>query len=321
MVDPIPHENEYEETRDAEGAAASAAFRAFSTVVTLKVCAEEGVAALALHDALAACRRYERLFSRTLPNSDVSRINASRGALVEVDADTRRLLEMAKAYCAKSEGLFDITMGELVGLWSSAKDSPPGQDEIDAALERVDYRLLETHDLGSRCFARLANGGASLDLGGIAKGFIADELARILDSWAIRSYVIDLGGNVFARGRKPDGSRWMIGIRNPLDTAKVLGAFELENAAAVTSGTYERYRLFGGKAYHHILSPLTGYPVETDVRSVTVVSRRALDAEGFSTALLAMGLDRGCDFAGRQEGIMRAHFVTLENEVISVAGR
>ncbi len=318
MVDPIPFESEYEVTRNADKGMSSAAFRAFNTLVSVRVCAGKAEAEAALESVRDECRRYERLFSKTLPNSDVSRVNASRGAFAEVAEDTFRLVELAKRYCARSEGLFDITMGPVLSLWSSARGSLPSQGEIDDALSHVGYRGMEMLDLGDRYFVRLADPLAALDLGGIAKGYIADALSRMLEARSLNSYLINLGGNVYARGRKPDGSRWKVGIRDPLDASGVLGALELENASAVTSGTYERRWLIEGKECHHILSPLTGRPVETDLSGVTVVARRSLDAEGYSTTLLAMGLERGRDFARRQDSIMQAHFVTSENKVVSV---
>lgn len=321
MLDPIPFEDEYSEARNADQDISSATFRAFNTLVTVKIGGEGAAASEALRVVRDECRRYERLFSRTLPNSDISRLNRSRGALTEVDRETFELLKAAKRYCAASEGLFDITIDPVAELWRAAVDEPPSEEALSNALLHVDYRTIDLLDIGQLCFAQLNDVDARVDLGGIAKGYIADKLASEMKCLGLSSFLLNLGGNVYSFGRKPSGNRWQVGIRDPRNPSEVLGAMEIENASAVTSGTYERGWSLGGKAYHHVLSPLTGFPSETDLAGVTVVASKSLDAEGYSTTLLAMGLTRGLEFAQLCPEIIRAHFVATDNRIISLDGR
>ena len=133
----------------------------------------------------------------------------------------------------------------------------------------------------------------ALDAGGIAKGWIADELSDLLADCGLSGSIVNLGGNVMVRGEKPTGEAWRVGIRDPKNPGNLLGAVSLREGSAVTSGTYERSFRKDGALYHHVLDPRTGMPVDTDVAGVTVVARRSIDAEGFSTTLLALGMERG----------------------------
>ena len=170
-----------------------------------------------------------------------------------------------------------------------------------------------------RFFARLADARAAVDVGGIAKGWIADELTALLAARGLAGFVVNLGGNVAVGGAKPDGTPWRVGIRDPRDPhdpAALLGAVPLASGSAVTSGVYERsFTTADGRFCHHILDPRTGRPAATDVAGVTVVADRSLDAEGFSTTLLALGLERGLALARRHAEIRQAFFVGFDGQV------
>lgn len=311
------------------------------------------------------CRFFERAFSRTLPHSDIARLNGARGRWVEIQPETFELLQASLRYCEESGGVFDITMGAAVRLWDFHREVIPDADELRRALDHVNWRNVELREdregngpaddaprgadggeaaaasalnaadpeadgsdatagaksggegpsRAARFFARLADPLASVDVGGTAKGFIADDLGRALDSQGIGSFIINLGGNVLARGTKPDGSPWRIGLQDPRhrqeeDAAThIVGAVKLSNASAVTSGVNERGFTRNGVRYHHILDANTGYPVETDIASVTVIAERSLDAEGYSTTLLALGREAGAAFAREHPAIIAAYFI------------
>ncbi len=315
--DAIEREDFFELAQPDESGVMRACLFAFNTFVMLDAYGDEAVCREALTAARDACRVYERLFSRTLPHSDISRINAANGEAVEIDERTFDMLEQALFYCSASGGAFDVTVGPLVRLWDFKHGVIADEDALAEAARHVDWRGVTLFREGAACFARMRDGKAALDAGGIAKGWIADELARLLASFELPGFIVNLGGNVAVHGAKPTGAPWRVGIRDPRDKISLLGAVSLQEGSAVTSGTYERCFEKDGALYHHVLDPRTGMPVDTDVAGVTVISRRSIDAEGFSTTLLALGIDRGLDFAQSRPEIDQAVFVDRSGNVIS----
>lgn len=295
-------------------------FEAFNTFVTIAALQEEGDVRHALAKALSACRRYESLFSRTIPTSEISKINNASGSRVEISFDTYDVLHSALRYCSDSEGLFDITIGPLSKLWNFRNGTVPSDVAIEEASRFVDWRKLRlgrgsAEGASSASYwAGLELSGASVDVGGIAKGWIADRICALLEGEGLSSFVVDLGGNVAVRGRKADGEPWRVGIRNPQGEG-IVGRVELSNASAVTSGVYERCFFVDGVRYHHIVDPKTGRPAQTDLASATVLAARSLDAEGFSTTLLALGERRAEAFVKRTPEIQAAILVGNDGSV------
>lgn len=273
----------------------------------------------------AACRAYERIFSRTLPHSDISRLNAAHGKEIRISEKTADVLEQSLRYCEASRGCFDVTMGTVTRLWDFHEGAIPSQSAIENALPHVDWRKVvvrKTSDVpegvpGAHT-AQLIDPLASIDLGGIAKGWIADALANMLVSRGAESFVINLGGNVLAHGRKPDGSPWSVGIRDPHDPSGVKARVRVTNASVVTSGIYERCFTREGRLYHHILDPLTGYPAQTDVASASVVAAQSIDAEGFSTTLVSLGMERAQAFARERDEILAAVLIGSDGRIAHV---
>ncbi len=322
-ADPIPLEEEFAITRDEANVCSTAQFSAFNTVVSLRAYGAAEVAEEAFLAARDACRYFERLFSRTLPHSDIRAITAAGGAAAEIHRETYELLALSLHYCEESRSTFDITMGACTRLWDFHEGIVPDAGALKEALRHVDFRKLEllAEDEGSarRYFARLTDPKATLDVGGTAKGYICDAIVQLLLSRGLQDFFVNLGGNVYVHGAKPEGS-WTVGIKNPKDVNAVLGAVQPENMALVTSGTYERAFVQGGVTYHHILSTKTGYPVDTDVAGVTVLAPRATDAEGYSTTLLALGIEEGIAFVQDHPEITQAIFVDRENRVLVARG-
>lgn len=313
--DAIDLEEVFEVDKLGEGGPVRARLFAFNTFVALDAYGRDDVCRRALVAARDACRDYERLFSRTLPCSDIARANAAQGEAVEVDPRTFDLLERALHYCSESNGVFDVTVGPLVRLWDFRRGTIADERALADAVQHVGWRGVELSREGNRRFVRMKDPRAALDLGGIAKGWIADALCDLLASFGLSSFIVNLGGNVAVRGEKPTGGPWRIGIRDPRDPNALVGAVPLDEGSAVTSGTYERAFHHEGRLYHHVLDPCTGMPVATDAAGVTVVSNRSIDAEGFSTTLLALGIERGCAFARDHEEIAQAYFVDNEGRV------
>lgn len=319
-LDPIPLEHEYtfapaSQTDGAPQAMHTARFYAFNTVITLQAFGEESVAAAAFEKALAACRRYERLFSRTLPHSDISRINTAHGAWVDIADDTYDLLEASIFYCRESLGAFDITIGAVTRLWDFQRSIMPEEKEIAAALEHVDYRFLETRCVDGMKSARLTDPHAAIDVGGTAKGYIADALRDLLCDCGLHHFLINLGGNVVACGGKPDGSPFRVGVKDPRNPEAILAAVPIADGSVVTSGLYERAFTHNGTRYSHILDPATGTPIATDAESVTVVAARSTDCDGFSTTLCALGIERGSEFAKTRPELSAVIYIDADNKL------
>jgi len=230
--------------------------------------------------------------------SGVLAINRQAGiAPVKVRADLLEVLVAARRYAELSGGAFDPTIGPLVKLWGIGSETQriPADYEIAAALELVNWRDLIIDRAAGTAF--LNRQGMEIDLGAIAKGYAADEAARIAKEGRVKRGIIDLGGNIFALGwRDEKGSvPWRIGVQNPFDIrGESIGVLKVHDTSVVTSGVYERFfETSDGKRYHHILSTINGYPAENGLLSVTIVTERSMEADALSTSVFAMGYEKG----------------------------
>ncbi|MDO4805991.1 MAG: FAD:protein FMN transferase [Coriobacteriales bacterium] len=269
---------------------------AFDTVVTITAsCGQETLDVLAQR-----CQYFESIFSRTIATSDIGRINTAAGASVQVAAETIDILDKALAYCAESGGMFDITIGAVSSLWDFHEGVVPADEALNEAAHHVDYTKVQLD--GNT--VTLQDPAAKLDLGGIAKGYIADDLCRMLAEAGCTSGFVNLGGNVKTLGTKPDGSPWHVGIQDPNDkTGKVVAAVYSQGTSVVTSGLYERQFSKDGKTYWHILDPRTGRPVQTDLVSATIVSEASIDGDGYTKPLFMMGHDAALEWINAHDGI------------------
>lgn len=244
----------------------------------------------------------EDQMSTSIEGSDVWNINANAGGgSVTVGEETYGLIEEALAYGALSEGRFDISMGPIVNLWGigSADARLPSPEEIAEALSHVDYRNVILSD-----GAVSLDAGMAIDLGGIAKGYAADELAALLQKNRVTSAIINLGGNVKVIGSKEDGIDFRIGLQNPFDERNAyFGVVSLTDMSIVSSGDYERYFEQDGVRYHHIFDKDTGYPVVTDIAQVTVITPSSLKADALSTVFFSLPIDEGLALAATMEDV------------------
>lgn len=249
-----------------------------------------------------ASARYDELFDLYDAKSDIGRLNAAGGAPVQVDAETIDVIKRALAFCEASGGLFDITIGAVSTLWDFTKGVKPSDDAIAAALPHVSWQNVQV-DEDARTIT-LKDPAAKLDLGGIAKGYVADRLCDLLkeETKAVAA-VISLGGNIAYYGEKPGGGAWDTGIRDPNDPggSTVVGTAHVTGGSVVTSGLYERTFKQDGVTYWHILDPRTGKPVATDVVSDTVVCPSSTEADALSTTLFVAGSERGAQIVDGYE--------------------
>jgi len=240
-------------------------------------------------------REIENRMSVNLPETDVTRINAAAGiAPVQVHDDVFEVIQKALYYAEISGGTFDPTVGPLVSIWGIGTENPrvPSQAEIDAAMSLINWRDVELDKEQRSVF--LKRSGMALDLGAIAKGYAADEAALIIRKAKLKQAIIDLGGNILTYGEKKDKSPWKVGVQNPLeDRGDSLGSITGAESTIVTSGVYERYFEVDGQRYHHIFSPFTGYPADSGLLSVTIITKNSIDADALSTAVFVLGYEKG----------------------------
>lgn len=272
-----------------------------------------------LEEGLSLCSRYERLFSYTLEGSDIWNINHAGGKAVTVDEETAWLLSKALEYAALSDGLIDPTITPLSRLWNFSGDPPgpvPSNDQIRALLSHVDYHGIRIE--GNQ--VQLADPNAAVDLGFIAKGYIADQLKALFLERGLDHALINLGGNVLAVGSKPDGSSFRTGIQKP-DAARgeSVQIIDLSDRSLVSSGNYERYFMENGVRYHHILNPFTGYPADSGLLGVTILSDSSLEGDALSTTCFLLGLEKGSELIESLPDV-EALFITQDGSVYKTDG-
>lgn len=260
----------------------------------------------------------EQNMSATIKDSEVNKVNDNAGIEpVKVSDDMYFVLKEAKNHAEISNGAYEPTIGTLVKTWDikageRERDWIPTEEDIEKAKGLVGYERLELLD-DNMVF--LKDEGMRLDLGGIVKGYSADEVSRILTENGVKHAMIDLGGNIFAHGDKINGDYWRIGVQNPFDDTGIhLGVMKLKNQSIVTSGDYERYFEKDGKKYHHIIDRNTGYPSDNEITGVTIVSDRSIDGDVLSTTMFVLGVDKGMELINSLDGI-DAVFVTKDKSI------
>lgn len=266
-----------------------------NTVISFRIHGEK--AEQALSRVKAELFRLEKKLSRFVQDSEVSRINQFAGkAYTTVSSETCEVLSGAIRLAEISEGLFDITVAPLVDLWDYKHSfHAPQEDEIRRTLAFVNFRDLLLNSKEKT--AALRKEGQSIDLGGIGKGYASDHCIKILRDDDISSAFINIGGNVSTLGNKPEGSPWSVGIRHPRKKNGLLGAVKVTGKAVVTSGDYERYFIdLDGNRRHHILNPVTGYPADSGLISVSVIYDSAIIGDALSTAFFAGGIEKGLEY-------------------------
>lgn len=265
--------------------------------------------------------RLENILSVHIEGSDLDLIKQNAGVKpVKVSDDTIKIIEKSIQYSILTEGLFDITSGPLIDLWGIGTESAkvPSESDIKNAIELIDYKKIKINKDNNTVF--LEDEGMIANLGAIAKGYIADQVEEKLYELGIESAIINLGGNVQLIGAKPDGSLFRIGIQDP-DEARGgnIGIYTGKDVTIVSSGDYERYFIKDGIRYHHILNPKTGYPVETEIKSVSIITDESFEADALSTSILLSGWEKGIKMIENLRNV-EAIFINKNHEVYVTDG-
>lgn len=287
----------YEARRPATGVElASRSEFLLDTLVTLRLPAGPDSRRLS-EEALAEVRRLDQLASAYRPESEVTRVNQAAGqAAVAVSPEILTIVQRGLEYSRYTGGRFDLTIGPVVRAWGIGGPHPrvPAPEELRRAVALVSFQDVEVDAARGTVFLRRK--GMALDLGGAAKGFIAERVRTLLAQKGVRHALIDLGGNIATLGTRPDGRPWHIAIRHPRRGEEYLGYLDLAGEAVATAGDYERFFEEGGRRYHHIFDPRTGYPA-SGVWSATAISPSAFEADLLSTAIFLLGPEKGLALA------------------------
>lgn len=283
----------------------------FDTVISVQIF--DSVDEDVLKGCEKLCKKYDSMFSNKIEDSEISRINSAGGNPVEVSKETIKLIKKGIYYSEMSDGAFDITIAPVSSLWDFKAETPsvPSPEAIAEAVSHVNYENIIIRDNT----VKLADPQAGIDLGAIAKGYIADRIKDYLEEEGVRHAIINLGGNVLAMGSKLDGSDYNIGIQKPFDeTGEPITSVKISDKSVVTSGIYQRYFKADGKIYHHILDPNTGYPCENNLYSVTILTDSSLTADALSTTCFLLGYDRGMKLINQLDNV-DAVFITNDNQI------
>ncbi len=270
-----------------------------------------------LDECMKLIKDYERIYSRTDETSELYSLNNRTaphvGLTYQISDDLSDIVKYGLYYSKLSEGAFDITIAPITSLWNFTSPTPmlPTEEALQAALPLVDYKninLLQNE-------ITFAKDGVQIDLGAIAKGYIADKVKDYLLSRGVTSAMINLGGNVLCVGEKPDGTPFHVGIQKPYaDRNETIAIMNINDLSVVSSGIYERFFTLNGKSYHHILNPETGYPYKNNLLSVTIISPKSTDGDGLSTTCFALGLDKGLELINSLSDI-HAIFITDDYQI------
>jgi thiamine biosynthesis lipoprotein len=253
--------------------------------------------------AVAEVKRIENLISDWIPTTQISQVNKNAGIKpVKVDKEVFDLVERAIKVSQITSGAFDISYASMDKIWKfdgSMKEMPT-EEAIKKSVSKIGYQNIILDPKEQTIF--LKNEGMKLGLGGIGQGYIADKVKELLFSKGCTSGIVNVSGDINAWGNQPDGKPWTVGIVNPLNKNKIFATFPLENSAVETSGSYEKFVVFNGIRYSHIIDPRTGYPAK-GVVSVSVFAKQTEIADALATGIFVLGVEVGLDLVNQLKGI------------------
>lgn len=289
----------------------------FDTIITITLYSDEDLTLL--NECMVLAEKYENMLSKTVETSDIYRINHSNGNPTTVDEETIYLLEKALDYAAMTDGAIDPTILPLSDLWNFGENEKvPDPTNIAFALSNVGYENVVIDKEANT--VTLKNANAGVDLGFIAKGYIADKMKEYLISQGVESALINLGGNILCVGSKPDGSDFTLGIQEPFkDNSTNMPLVKTSDQSLVSSGVYERYFYQNNVLYHHILDTNTGYPVDNGLWGVTILSDSSMVGDAYSTICMCLGPEDGMALIEATDGI-EALFITEDMELLYSSG-
>ncbi|MEK3713319.1 FAD:protein FMN transferase [Paenibacillus sp. FSL R7-0333] len=308
-------------SKDGDTKSLEQTFYIYDTVVNIKVFGDT-VEQKNMDDIQAMLERMDIEFSRTKTNGELYAVNQAAGKeAVAVSDETLDIVKLSLKYAEEMDGLYDPTVGPLVDLWAIGEggEHVPDQAAIDKARSLVNYKDVIVDEAAKT--VKLAKEGMVLDMGGIGKGYAADRIADYLKAQGLNSAMINLGGSsIIALGNKPNGSPWNIGLQDPDQSrGSQLGTIKVADEVVDASGVYERFFMQDGVRYHHILDPRTGFPSQNGLKSITIMSPNATDADALSTGVFLMGLEEGLKYLEALPEKVEAFFITDDNKIYATS--
>ncbi len=289
---------------------------AMDTYMSLTAYGENAEAAV--EEAAAEITRLEQIFSTNIETSEIAQINANGGG--EVSEDTAYLIEKSLEYYEETKGAYDITVYPLVYEWGFTTQNyqVPSQERIDELLPLVGSDMMHLESNGETSTVTFDKEGMMIDLGTIAKGYASQKVSDIFKEYGIENGLINLGGNVQLVGTKPDGSDWKVAIQKPdkdASDSEYVGVLSASDCAVTTAGGYERYFEEDGTVYRHIFDPSTGCPTKSSLKSVSVVTKNGVDADGYDTALFVMDFDEAVAFWQDHKDLFDVILITEDDTI------
>lgn len=294
----------------------SDSFMALDTTITLVLYDDTKQGDKYLEKAKSLTEHWEGILSKTIDTSFTSQLNTNKEYQFTDSKDDERnkyLVDRSLYYYNLTGGAFDVTIEPLVKLWGfgESHQGKPNDEDIQKALERVSSDNIVLTDSNV-----VLENDATVDFGGIAKGYIADIVKEDLMEMGVNSALINYGGNVLTIGSKPNGASWSIGVQDPTkDNGEILATVDVIDKTVVTSGVYERFFVEDGVTYHHIIDPKTGYPADTNLYCVTIITDNSLDADSIATSCIVLGLDKGLELIDSLPDV-EAMFMTVDKQII-----
>ena len=275
-----------------------------------------------LNAASSVINSMEALLDPELPTSTTYAINHAEGKNVVVNAQIAKMLSTAKTVYEQSDGALDLSLYPVIKLWGfvDGRYYVPLYEEIQAQLRRKAFdQMVLTSYPATGSYSVSFPAGTEISFGSIGKGCAAENAVSAMRQAGVKSGIISLGGNVQTLGLKPDDSKWTVAIQDPNNTAGWVGTVQVGETAVVTSGSYQRFFEFDGTTYHHIINPLSGYPVTNNLLSATIICEDGTMADALSTAMFVLGETRALNY-WRQHGGFEMILITKSNQIICTKG-
>jgi len=266
------------------------------------VASSEELGYINIEEAVAEITRVEKMISSWDPNSQTSLINRNAGERpVKVSFELFKLIERCKQISELTDGAFDITYASMDRIWKfdGSMKYLPTEEEIKKSVARVGYQKIILNKEQQTVFLR--DKGMKISFGAVGKGYAADKAKELLVSKQVVAGIINAAGDLTTWGTKASGEKWLIGIANPLAKDKIFSWLPIVESSVATSGNYEKYVLFKGKKYTHIIDPRTGWPA-SGINSVSIFSKSAELCDALATAVFIMGRDAGLSLINQLGG-------------------
>lgn len=256
-----------------------------------------------IDSAIAEVKRIESLISDWIPSSQISKVNQNAGIKpFKVDKEVFDLVGRANKVSQITSGAFDISYASMDKIWKfdGSMKIMPTEEAIKKSVSKIGYRNIILDAKKQTIFLKYK--GMKLGLGGIGQGYIADKVKELLQRKGCVSGIVNVSGDINTWGKQVDGKPWTVAIVNPMNKNKVFATFPLENSGVETSGSYEKFVVFNGIRYSHIIDPRTGYPAQ-GVVSVSVFAKQTEIADALATGIFVLGVEVGLDLINQLKGI------------------